>query len=72
MKRKPVKSSNITSVGYDADKLILEVEFNSGKIYQYSPITNEGYIEMLKADSVGKFFLQHIRGNNTLTVDKIE
>lgn len=35
MIRTPVGSSSLTSVGYDADNLILEVEFRNGKIYQY-------------------------------------
>ncbi|MBA7540511.1 hypothetical protein ES705_32810 [subsurface metagenome] len=35
MKRKQVESSNLASVGYDADKKILEIEFNHGGVYQY-------------------------------------
>jgi len=35
MKRQPVESSNLASVGYDAARQILEIEFNHGGIYQY-------------------------------------
>jgi len=72
MNREPVTSSNITSIGYDADKSILEIEFNTGKIYQYEPVTAEGHLEFMKSDSIGSFFHKHIRGNDTLTVTKID
>jgi len=32
MKRETVNSSNLTAVGYDAGKKILDIEFNSGKV----------------------------------------
>jgi hypothetical protein len=35
MNRQPVASSNLSSVGYDADNQILEVAFHHGGIYQY-------------------------------------
>src|SRR5690606_38788946 len=35
IKRIPVTSSNIASVGYDKEEHILEIEFHHGTIYQY-------------------------------------
>ncbi len=35
MKREPVESSMIASIGYDANAETLEVEFNAGGLYQY-------------------------------------
>ena len=70
MNRKPVESSRIASVGYDPKKKILEVEFaKGGQIYHYSPITEEAYIQMMKAESVGKWFQKNIiDATNILTV----
>ena len=61
MKRKPVQSSNITAIGYNAEKHILEVEFKTGSIYHYENITCELASNLLNAPSVGKFFNQEIR-----------
>ncbi len=35
MDRKPVRSSNIRSVGYEVETQVLELEFHSGGIYRY-------------------------------------
>ena len=59
MKRTKVESSNIASVGYDGS--ILEIEFNSGAIYQYENVPIRVYDVMMKADSVGKYFNAHIK-----------
>ena len=59
MLRTKVESSNIASVGYDGS--ILEIEFNSGAIYQYENVPIRVYDVMMKADSVGKYFNVHIK-----------
>ena len=41
MERRRVNSSNIRSVGYDAGRQTLEVEFTSGSIVQYSECSPE-------------------------------
>ena len=61
MKRTKVESSNIASVGYDQLDSILEIEFNSGAIYQYENVPIRVYDVMMKADSVGKYFNAHIK-----------
>ena len=61
MLRTKVESSNIASVGYDQLDGILEIEFNSGAIYQYENVPYRVYDVMMKADSVGKYFNVHIK-----------
>ena len=61
MLRTKVESSNIASVGYDQLDGILEIEFNSGAIYQYEKVPIRVYDVMMKADSVGKYFNTHIK-----------
>ena len=72
MERTPVKSSNIAELGYDPDNKILEVEFVNGSIYQYQPITQDGYNTLLFNKSIGGYFYANIRNNNTLTVKQIK
>lgn len=68
--RTPVESSNLKSVGYDPKKRILEIEFKSGKVYQYSPVTQTAYQEFEASPSKGQWFIQNIRNNSTLTVEQ--
>ena len=41
MDRKKVSSSSIRSVGYDERNRVLEVEFNDGRVNQYSGVSAE-------------------------------
>ena len=61
MKRTPVQSSNLLSVGYDSDTQTLEIEFRDGGIYQYYGVPEMVYRQLLTATSHGKFFHAHIR-----------
>lgn len=71
IKRQPVESSNIKSVGYDETKRILEIEFTKGSVYQYSPVSSKGHSDLVNAESIGKHFAKHIRNNTTITVEQI-
>lgn len=71
MERHPIQSTQIKSVGYDEKTSTLEIEFHRGKIYQYHPITKEGYEAMMKAESPGKFFHANIRNNELITCKEI-
>ena len=62
MRRKPVDSSAICSVGYDPASETLEVEFQSGNVYRYSGVPEEIYEDFLQARSKGRFFGTFIRG----------
>ena len=59
MKRQKVNSSNIQSVGYDAQRKVLEIEFKNG-VYHYTGVAPFIYKKLLSAKSAGKFFHQHI------------
>ena len=63
MDRIQVVSSNIRSVGYEADIGILEIEFTSGSIYQYFDVPEREYEELMNAASIGKYFNRKIKDN---------
>ena len=52
----------IRSYGFDTSISTLEVEFNSGAIWQYFDVPESLYYEMQSAGSYGKFFNTNIRG----------
>lgn len=60
MHRVPVESSSIDSVGYE--KKVLEVKFRNGGLYQYFDVPEDLIVLLMRADSKGRFFNQHIRG----------
>ena len=61
MDRQPVTSSNIKSVGHNgADTL--EVEFNTGRVYQYKGVSRFLFNDFLGSPSKGRFFAQRIKG----------
>lgn len=61
MQRKPVQSSDLRSVGYDAATQTLEIEFNSGGIYQYYGVPAAVYQGLMSAASHGQYFHAHIK-----------
>ncbi len=56
MERSPVKSSFLAAIGYSPDSATLEVQFKSGRIYQYTGVTPEVHKALIGAESVGKYF----------------
>jgi hypothetical protein len=63
MKRTPVSSSNIASIGYDAATRTLEVEFNDGSVYHYFGVPQSEYAGLMAAGSHGSYLAQHIKGS---------
>ena len=63
MKRIPVESSDLASVGYDSKNSVLEIEFKSGGIYQYSGVPQPVYDDLMNAASKGKYFHQYIKNS---------
>tara|TARA_B100000965_G_scaffold215949_2_gene180601 strand:+ start:8188 stop:8400 length:213 start_codon:yes stop_codon:yes gene_type:complete len=61
MERTRVSSSNIRSIGYDAQNEVLEVEFVNGGIYQYFGVPKNIYERLMAASSKGRFLSTHIR-----------
>jgi hypothetical protein len=65
MNRVQASSGNIRSVGYDVDRGILEVEFHSGSIYQYSGVPEHEYKGLVSASSKGRYLNTHIKDRYT-------
>ena len=63
MDRKRVNASTIRSVGYDAARQTLEVEFTSGSIVQYSGVSPEVHRRFMGAPSPASFFQDQIEEN---------
>lgn len=62
MNRQPVTSSNIASIGYDADSQTLEIEFLNGGVYQYFDVPQHVHEELMNASSHGQYLAQNIKG----------
>ncbi len=61
MLRHAVVSTSIRSVGYDPDTEILEIEFQSGGVYQYIGVPRMVYEGLLVAPSHGRYFQEFVR-----------
>ncbi|MEH1813609.1 MAG: KTSC domain-containing protein [Nostoc sp.] len=58
----PVVSSMAMAVGYDRNEQILQVEFQSGAVYQYLGVDEDTWEDLHSSDSIGSFFNQEIKG----------
>ncbi|MCW3117990.1 MAG: hypothetical protein JWM28_2072, partial [Chitinophagaceae bacterium] len=64
MKREPVESTAIKSIGYNEDKHLLEVEIlETGRIYQYKDVSVEEYLDFMDAKSFGEYYNRVIKEN---------
>lgn len=61
MRRQAVESSTVRSIGYDAGTKVLEIEFQSGTVYQYFDVPEAVHDGFRGADSKGKYFNLEIR-----------
>ncbi len=61
--RIPVESSSLSSVNYYPAMQMLEVEFQSGSVYVYFDVPASAYKGLLRADSMGRYFVQNIRSD---------
>jgi hypothetical protein len=61
MKRETASSSNLRSIGYDISTQTLEIEFNSGGVYQYFHVPENVYTGLMDASSHGRYFNHFIR-----------
>ena len=59
--RHRVKSDNVKEIGYDAFCQLLEVEFNSGGVYQYYPVAPDDFSKLEAADSIGSHLYHFIQ-----------
>ena len=63
MDRKRVSVSNIRAVGYDAVLQLLEIEFSSGSVVQYSGVSPEVHRRFMGSPSPGSFYQDQIEEN---------
>ncbi|HEX9943948.1 MAG TPA: KTSC domain-containing protein [Thermoanaerobaculia bacterium] len=61
MRRRSVASSAISSVGYDERSRVLEVQFQSGAVYDYFKVPPKVYEDLMKAPSKGSFVSRKVR-----------
>jgi len=61
MERQPVESSSLRSVGYDAQRRELAIEFHDGTVYLYGSVPEDVYSALLRAESKGGYFNAEIR-----------
>ncbi len=60
MERKKVNSSSIRTVGYDERGRVLEMEFNDGRIIQYSGVSPEVHRRLMSAPSIVSYFRDNV------------
>ena len=61
IRRNPVSSTNVRSIGYDERSQTLEVEFQSGSVYRYFNVPKTIVDAFLAAPSKGQFLSSQIR-----------
>ncbi len=60
MKRTPINSGELISVGYDAEIQVLEVELSNHTVYQFTRVSAEVYASLLRADMPYAYFMSEI------------
>lgn len=61
-----VDSSNLKSIGYDAARQVLAIEFlSSGHVLHYDNVPPELFEELCRSESRGKFYAREIKGKFT-------
>ena len=66
MERIKVKSSNLSSVGYDPETETMEIEFTNGRIYRYEKVPEWIYRDLIDPKlpiSKGHYFATAIKKN---------
>jgi hypothetical protein len=61
VRREPVSSSYIQSVGYDPQCHVLEIAFQGDGVYQYEEVSQDTYAGLMAAPSKGHYFAERIR-----------
>jgi len=56
-----LQSTSLQAATYQDQSAFLELKFRSGAIYRYRDVPVTIYLELLRAESKGQYFNQHIR-----------
>lgn len=59
MRRRPVNSSSVRSVGWSDGTL--ELEYVNGDVYQYFEVPQPTYAALMAASSIGAYVNKHIK-----------
>ncbi len=62
IKREPVISSNVASVGYSRNLRALEIEFTRGAVYRFLDVPSTVHRGLIASESKGRFIAENIRG----------
>jgi hypothetical protein len=65
----PVSSSNIESIGYNAEEETVYVQFLNGSIYTYKGVPKHEYNNLLEATSIGSYL--HRNYKNVYPYEKL-
>jgi len=63
----PLKSSYLDRVGYDERHKVLHVIFKDGAHFTYHNVSPEKFTALLRADSPGRHFTDHIKPGHKAT-----
>ena len=61
MERIAVRSRDIAIIGYDPERLTLEIAFRNGGVYHYFGVPEKIYQSLMTATSQGTYFSQFIK-----------
>ena len=64
MQMTPVKSSNISAIGYDPATKELHVKFKSGETYAYGNVDEKAHAALMAAPSIGGHLSKTIKPNH--------
>jgi KTSC domain len=59
--RVEVESSSVSSVGYDAELSVLELEFRNGGVYRYFAVPASVHEALMRSESKGAFLSRQVR-----------
>ena len=68
---KEVKSKNIKSSGYDAEKKIMRIDFNSGVSYMNFNVDQNVIDCRSSYDSVNSWFLEKVKNNTSIRCERL-
>jgi KTSC domain len=76
MERSPLASSSVVSAGYDEVTRVLEIEFTSGRIYQFEEVPRGVFDWLLRTPNKGSYVARMInnsyRYRDVTTTDRDE
>lgn len=72
MERTAVVSSNVETLGYDAENQVVEVEFKGGRVYHYLGVDQGAWEARVEAESIGKWVAGPLKGGHEAVAGEYE